>query len=482
MAALALLASAAYLLAPAAGGAAPSPWVERRATLFTAAWAVMASAARNPAAATAPRPAAAGLASTPPMGFNTWNHFKCGVDAQVLMGVADRFLSLGLAGAGYEYVNRPLSGLPAVAGSAPCARHTVCTRSAAFLSDDCWMGLARSPSANGTAGAGPQVPNASKFPQGMRAVADYIHSKGLKIGLYTARAPLTCAKFAGSCHHERVDVVQWANWTIVSGVLHARGCTAPSPSPLPRLDYMKDDSCGSCEDVVSDYTTMQAAIRDVGRPMVLTIEGLPPIEQGHAGAVARWCDASSCALDSTKLNTAHAIHLALRPGEPCTAAVPGSIVYTGHAGNARRVGHDITPTWTSMISLLDLGAGLWPYAHNGRQALRGQLHLSKAEGGGGFWNDLDMLEVGNGDFAASAGPLAAANARTHFSMWAVMKAVLLLGCDLSSVDAASLAIVKNPQAVAINQDAWGQQARRIATLLPQNSTLAFPDPSLALAA
>ena len=87
--------------------------------------------------------ASSGVASTPPMGFNTWNKFKCGTSGQVLMDVADLFHSLGLATAGYEYVN----------------------------SDDCWMDLERADGPNGTTGAGPQVPNASKFPQGMRAVA-----------------------------------------------------------------------------------------------------------------------------------------------------------------------------------------------------------------------------------------------------------------------------------------------------------------------
>lgn len=154
--------------------------------------------------------ASGGVASTPPMGFNTWNKFKCGTSGEILMGVADQFHTLGLAAAGYEFVN----------------------------SDDCWMDLERADGPNGTVGAGPQVPNPTKFPQGMRAVADYIHSKNLKIGLYTARAPRTCAGFAGSCHFEHVDAAQWTNWTI---------------------DYMKDDSCGGCGTAENDYTVMQVS-------------------------------------------------------------------------------------------------------------------------------------------------------------------------------------------------------------------------------
>eukprot|EP00729_Bicosta_minor_P022249 gene22249-3703_t len=130
------------------------------------------------------------MALTPPMGFNTWNKFGCtGISAKTLMDTADSFISLGLDKIGYEFIN----------------------------SDDCWMQASRSDN-----GAGPQIPSPAKFPDGMRPVADYIHSKNLKIGLYTARGPHTCAKFAASCMHELVDIKQWANWTV---------------------DYMKDDSC-----------------------------------------------------------------------------------------------------------------------------------------------------------------------------------------------------------------------------------------------
>ena len=79
----------------------------------------------------------------------------------------------------------------------------------------------------------------------MAAVAAAIHAKGLKLGLYTARAPHTCAGFAASCHRERVDIAQWAAWGV---------------------DYMKDDSCGNCRavpgggpDVIGDYAAMQQA-------------------------------------------------------------------------------------------------------------------------------------------------------------------------------------------------------------------------------
>lgn len=223
------------------------------------------------------------VAVTPPMGLNTWNSFGCDlISAQVLMAMADQMSSLGLKAVGYTYIN----------------------------SDDCWMTHSRS---NG--GAGPQVPDPVKFPQGMRPVADYIHSKGLKLGLYTALAPHTCGGYIGSCDHELIDVAQWANWTV---------------------DYMKDDYCGSCgRPVEVDYGVMASAIADVGRPMVLSIEGLPKIQD----------------------------------------------VYTGCCGNSRRVGHDIGPRWLSMTTLVDVGSGLWKYAHNGSLT-------APPNPAAGFWNDL----------------------------------------------------------------------------------------------
>eukprot|EP00038_Savillea_parva_P019610 m.28089 g.28089 ORF g.28089 m.28089 type:complete len:758 (-) comp4481_c0_seq1:102-2375(-) len=308
------------------------------------------------------------MALTPPLGFNTWNKFGCtGISAEVLMSTADDFINLGLDKVGYEYVN----------------------------SDDCWMQATRADN-----GAGPQIPNPQKFPNGMRVVADYIHSKGLKMGLYTARANQTCGKFAASCEHELVDIKQWANWTI---------------------DYMKDDSCGTCRTtgphgpVIADYTAMQDAILQVGRPIVLTIEGGPDITQ----------------------------------------------VYTGCCGNARRVGHDIAPEWLSMTSLIDIGSGLWPYAHNGS--------LGTA---GGFWNDLDMLEVGNGEFDADANSLYEAQARSHYSLWCAMKAVMLLGCNLTAAGPKTLDIIRNADAVAINQDPWGRQAQRVKATPASNQSLA----------
>ena len=165
--------------------------------------------------------------------------------------------------------------------------------------------------------AGHQVPDPTKFPKGFKVVADYIHGLGMKSGLYTAKGPHTCQKRAASCLHEAKDAKQWASWGI---------------------DYVKDDSCSTCNapngsrySDMDDYHRMWQGIQDSGRPMVLTVEGSPP----------------------------------------------ASIITHGGYGNAKRVGHDISPSWGSMISLVDIGAGLWPFAHGSVNAQYG-----------GWWNDL----------------------------------------------------------------------------------------------
>jgi len=106
--------------------------------------------------------------------------------------------------------------------------------------------------------------------------------------------------------------------------------------------------------------------------------------------------------------------------------------------NMRRVGHDIGDTFASMISLIDIGSKLTTYAHPG------------------FWNDLDMLEIGNGG-------LSAVEEISHFSMWCIMKAPLILGNDLSKMSNSTLTVLLNKEAIAINQDPQGKQGKLVDT-------------------
>jgi alpha-galactosidase len=151
---------------------------------------------------------------TPPMGWNSWNTFFEDISEAKIMEVADAFISSGLKDAGYLYVNI----------------------------DDGWA-LERS--SDGTI-----IPDPKKFPRGMKYVADYVHSKGLKFGIYTAPGEKTCAKFVGSLGFEQKDVETYAAWGV---------------------DYIKLDGCGAKESREVICKKWRDALDKVARPIVLSV-------------------------------------------------------------------------------------------------------------------------------------------------------------------------------------------------------------------
>lgn len=155
------------------------------------------------------------LALTPPMGWNSWNKFACNIDENLIKGIADQMVESGLRDAGYIYLNL----------------------------DDCWHGERDS---LGFIQADPV-----KFPSGIRALADYVHSKGLKIGIYSDAGRKTCGGRPGSFGHEYQDALQYARWGI---------------------DYLKYDWCDS-EDInpVGAYNLMRDALRAAGRPILFSM-------------------------------------------------------------------------------------------------------------------------------------------------------------------------------------------------------------------
>lgn len=182
------------------------------------------------------------------------------------------------------------------------------------------------------------------------------------------------------------------------------------------IDYVKDDSCSKCGTKTDNelYAGMWQAIQASGRPMVLTVEGNP--DDGLCSA--------------------------------------------GGFGNAKRVGHDISPHWGSMTSLVDIGRDLWQYAHNSTNATYG-----------GWWNDLDMIEVGNGpDFKCEESAAALERCRAHFTMWTIMKAPLILGNDIPHESTATFGVISNKEAIAVNQDSLGVQARRVSATSATSAT------------
>ena len=157
----------------------------------------------------------ASLAQTPPMGWNSWNKFGCNVSDKLIREMADAMVSSGMQAAGYQYVNI----------------------------DDCWQ---VSRDASGTIVADP-----TRFPEGMKALADHVHSKGLKLGLYTDAGTGTCEKRPGSLNHEDQDAKTYASWGI---------------------DYVKIDWCNSEGlDPEVQYAKFRDALAHSGRPIVFSI-------------------------------------------------------------------------------------------------------------------------------------------------------------------------------------------------------------------
>lgn len=170
------------------------------------------------------------LTPTPPMGWMTWNLFKGDISEQLIRETADAMVETGLADAGYKYI---------------------------FI-DDLWQG--------GRDAQNNIIPDAKKFPSGMKSLADYVHGKGLKLGIYSNAAQLTCGGYTGSIDFEEQDARSFASWGI---------------------DYLKYDYCNAPEDSATArkrYYTMAKALEKSGRDIVLGV-----CEWGQRQA-EEWCE------------------------------------------------------------------------------------------------------------------------------------------------------------------------------------------------
>ncbi|KAF9663044.1 hypothetical protein SADUNF_Sadunf18G0117300 [Salix dunnii] len=158
-----------------------------------------------------------GLGLAPPMGWNSWNHFHCDIEEKLIRETADAMVSSGLAALGYEHVNL----------------------------DDCWAELNRDSEGN-------LVPKTSTFPSGIKALADYIHGKGLKLGIYSDAGSQTCTKtMPGSLGHEEHDARTFASWGV---------------------DYLKYDNCNNDGTSPKErYPVMSKALLNSGRPIFFSL-------------------------------------------------------------------------------------------------------------------------------------------------------------------------------------------------------------------
>lgn len=155
------------------------------------------------------------LALTPPMGWNSWNKFECNVSEQLIRSAADAMVQSGMRDAGYQYV----------------------------VIDDCWQ-ISRDKDGN-------IVADSEKFPSGVKSLADYIHARGLKFGIYSDAGSKTCAGRPGSLGHEYQDARSYAAWEV---------------------DYLKYDWCNTTsQNAKAAYALMRQALDATGRPIVLSI-------------------------------------------------------------------------------------------------------------------------------------------------------------------------------------------------------------------
>jgi alpha-galactosidase len=156
------------------------------------------------------------LVLTPPMGWNSWNTFQVNINEKMVRETADMLVSSGMKDAGYVYL----------------------------VLDDGWMTMERDNQGN-------LVPDPKKFPNGIKAVADYIHSKGLKFGMYNCAGTLTCQKYPGTRGYEYQDARNYAAWDV---------------------DFLKYDWCNTTGiNAKEAYTTMSDALKKTGRPIVFSI-------------------------------------------------------------------------------------------------------------------------------------------------------------------------------------------------------------------
>ena len=312
------------------------------------------------------------LALTPPMGWNSWNTFDVNISDSLIRQIADSMVSTGMRDLGYHYINI----------------------------DDYWQLVDRDK--NGRI----QV-NREKFPDGIKAVADYVHAKGLKLGIYSDAANLTCGGVAGSYGYEEQDAMDFASWGI--DLLKYDYCNAPPPR----------------DSAIVRYTRMAKALRNTNRSIVFSIcewgeGGLPP--HGQAGG---------------------------RKPHEWAASV---------GGNYWRTTLDIRNAWlldvynagsNSIMQILDINAPLADYA------------------GPGHWNDPDMLVVGIDTSRTTVVNRAGAKGctheeyKSHMSLWCLMASPLLCGNDIRNMSQETKSILLNREIIAINQDPLGKQAKKI---------------------
>ena len=280
---------------------------------------------------------------TPIMGWSSWNTYRVNINEELIKKQTDAIVSKGFKDVGYEFVNI----------------------------DDGFFGWRDE--------KGNLHTHPKRFPNGIKVLSDYIHSQGLKAGIYSEAGANTCGSIwdadkngigVGLYGFERQDANLFFNeWG---------------------FDFIKIDYCGAGQQLDLDekerYTEIVNAIREVS-PRNISLN------------ICRW-------------------------------AYPGT--WVKDLARSWRISGDIAPNWESVKHIISKNMYLSAFA------------------GGGHYNDMDMLEIGRG--------LSSVEEETHFGMWCILSSPLLIGCDLTTIPASSMNLLKNTELIAINQDPLGLQA------------------------
>ncbi|MBN9350879.1 MAG: glycoside hydrolase family 27 protein [Chitinophagaceae bacterium] len=300
------------------------------------------------------------------MGWMTWNFYGVNINEQVIKEMADAMVASGMKDAGYQYI---------------------------FI-DDGWQG--------GRDNKNNILPDPKKFPDGIKALADYVHSKGLKLGIYSDAAQLTCAGYTASLDFEKQDAKTFASWGI---------------------DYLKYDYCNAPSDAITAqirYKKMADALRESGRDIDFGV--------CEWGGRKPWLWAAN--IGGQLWRTTDDVR---DKWSRKTISKDNKIVTTPGAG---------------ILDILDQNANLYPYS------------------GPGHWNDMDMLVVGLYGHKGPSADLGGVGCtdveyQTQMSMWCMLNSVLAVTCDLTNMNASTKNILLNKDIIAINQDTLGRQAQRI---------------------
>ena len=434
-----------------------------------------------------------GVALTPPMGWSSWNTFRNAIDEKLIKDTAEAMKKTGLLDAGYKYVNL----------------------------DDCWQSSMRTAD-------GKLQGDLTRFPRGMKPLIEEINELGFKVGLYTSNGTGTCEDLPASLYNEAVDSDTLAEWGVEYfkyDFCHNEAIPSIAPSVIKitlgkpgeeaflemqaehgivskgakvvadekvENGYMVSNLCGGLGELLFD-TIEAPEDGDYSLTIVFRKGGLKrkflvclvndekeydcyfPSSKGFTPDgrlqivinlkkglnTLKFYNPVASRMDSAQrqyTNMGRELQRATRefaekngtPEKPicysiCEWGMNQPWKWGAKAGNLWRTTHDIKPFWASMLAIYEMNVRLYKYAQVGA------------------WNDPDMLEVG-------VGQLNMEENKTHFSLWCMMAAPLILGNDIrkfinpdGTVDENNkvLEILKNKDLIAIDQDKRGIQAKRI---------------------